>query len=215
MIETLKAAPGFYILRSCYRRWLRFKRQAAVPLYWYWCITQGVRLRAGWHLSGRPLFRVRGRGAKIRIGTGFSALSRSTYNAIGVSQPVIITAYRDNSVVEIGDDVGMSGCSITAEERIQIGSRVNIGAGVLIMDTDAHPLSPTGRQNNIPARTASVIIEDDVFIGARAIILKGVHIGSGAIIGAGSVVVKDVASMTIVGGNPARPIGMVKDHRQE
>ena len=50
-----------------------------------------------------------------------------------------------------------------------------------------------------------------MFIGARAIILKGVHIGKGAVVGAGSVVVKDVAEMTIVGGNPAKQIGTISD----
>ena len=108
----------------------------------------------------------------------------------------------------------MSGCSITAEERISIGNRVTIGSGVLIMDTDAHSIVPGERKSGL-GRTAPIIIEDDVFIGARAIVLKGVHVGRGAVIGAGAVVVNDVATMTIVGGNPARTIGTVNDcHRQ-
>jgi acetyltransferase-like isoleucine patch superfamily enzyme len=209
MRQRFKTFPLYTTLRRCYLLWRRFKLQARVPLYWYWCASQDVQLRAGWFLSGRPLFRIRGRGARITVGERFSALSKSNNNAIGVFQPVIITAWRDGSIVEIGDDVGMSGCSITAEEKITIGNRVKIGAGVLIMDTDAHPLTPGERETGILAQTAAVVIEDDVFIGARAIILKGVHIGRGAVIGAGAVVVKNVAAMTIVGGNPAKMIGTV------
>jgi acetyltransferase-like isoleucine patch superfamily enzyme len=209
MKDRLKKIPGFSMLRWCYITMQRIKKLAVVPLYWFWCVTQGVKLRSGWHLSGRPLFRIQGRGARIIIGSRFTALSRSKYNAIGVFQPVIITAWGRNARVEIGDQVGISGCSIVACERITIGNRVLIGAGALIIDTDAHPLSPQDRANGLPPSTAPIIIEDDVFIGARAIILKGVHIGRGAVVGAGSVVVKDVAEMTIIGGNPAKLIGRV------
>ena len=58
------------------------------------------------------------------------------------------------------------------------------------------------------ARMEKVIIEDYVFIGPRAIILPGVTIGRGAVVGAGAVVTKDVPSLTIVGGVPAKEIGM-------
>jgi len=111
--------------------------------------------------------------------------------------------------VNIGDDVAMSGCSITAEERITVGNRVMIGAGALILDSDAHPLDPQERFKGGRGRTAPILIEDDVFVGARAIVLKGVRIGKGAVVAAGAVVVKDVPAYTIVGGNPARPIGHV------
>ena len=61
---------------------------------------------------------------------------------------------------------------------------------------------------NVENKKKLLIIEDDVFIGTRAMILKGVHIGQGAVIAAGAVVVKDVAAFSIVGGNPARMIKM-------
>jgi len=211
MNDQLKKIPGIAILRRIFLNYIKVRRTAMTPIYWFWCVTQGVKLRTGWHLSGRPLFRMHGRGARIIIGSGFTALSRSKCNAIGVFQPVIITAWGRKSLVEIGDQVGISGCSIVACERITIGNRVLIGAGVLIIDTDAHPLSPQDRANGLPPSTTPIIIEDDVFIGARAIILKGVHIGKGAVVGAGSVVVKDVAEMTIVGGNPAKQIGTISD----
>jgi len=134
-------------------------------------------------------------------------VSKIPYNSIGVFQPVLINAFGKGSVIEIGDDVGISGCSITAHRRITIGNRVLIGSGVLITDSDAHPINPAFRQDAHYIGIAPVEIGDDVFLGARAIILKGVHIGNGAVVGAGAVVTKDVPPFAIVAGNPAREIG--------
>jgi acetyltransferase-like isoleucine patch superfamily enzyme len=195
-------------LRSCYRIWRGVNAFTAAPVDWFWCMLNGVRWRWGWSLSGFPQFRVRGGGC-IRIGERFCARSRSQGNSIGVFQPVIITAWGRAAEVVIGDDVGMSGCSITAENRITIGNRVLVGAGALIIDTDAHPLTPEGRNANEPARSSPIEIGDDVFIGARAIILKGVKIGSGAVIGAGAVVTKDIPSRSVAVGNPAKVVSKV------
>ena len=188
-----------------YRGWRWCISLIVAPIDWMWCRLGGVRWRRGWRLSGFPQFR--SRGGKILIGERFSAHSRSKGNSIGVFQPVIITAWRRGAEVIIGDDVGVSGCSILAEERITIGNRVLIGAGVLIIDTDAHPILSEDRKAGSPARTAPIVIGDDVFIGARAIVLKGVRIGVGAVVGAGAVVTADVPPGKIVGGNPAKIIG--------
>lgn len=204
--------PGYQIFHSLFIILYCLPSKIMFPIYWFWCISQGVAIKKKWYLSGRPQFRLHGLGSKITIGKSFTALSKSRNNSIGVFQPVIITAWGENAKVEIGDHVGMSGCSITACHHIKIGDRVLIGSGVLIIDTDAHPLLPTERQINMLPHSAPIILENDVFIGARAIILKGVHIGQGAVVGAGSVVVKNVAPFTIVGGNPARPIKIMEIH---
>jgi acetyltransferase-like isoleucine patch superfamily enzyme len=182
---------------------------ALAPLHCYWCFSQGVHWQSTWHLCGRPKFRIQGKGARICIGARFVANSNCKGNSIGVFQPVILTAYGVNAVLEIGDDVGISGCSITAVTRVTIKNRVIIGAGALISDTDSHPLDPQARFQGKAARSEAVIIDDDVFIGARVIVLKGVHIGKGAVVGAGSVVTKDVPSNVIVAGNPAKLVGKV------
>jgi acetyltransferase-like isoleucine patch superfamily enzyme len=81
---------------------------------------------------------------------------------------------------------------------------------VLITDNDAHPLHVDER--HIPGATllAPVFIEAGVFVGARSIILKGVTLGEGCVVGAGSVVSKNVPPYTIVAGNPAQIIRKLK-----
>lgn len=108
------------------------------------------------------------------------------------------------------------------ETGIMVGDRVLASANVIIHDTDSHPIPPksrfeqtkqifeTGHPSINPGiRSAPIRIGDDVWIGAGAMILKGVSIGDAAVIGAGSVVTKDVPSGTIVAGNPAREVGRV------
>ena len=85
-----------------------------------------------------------------------------------------------------------------------IGNNVMIGSGVIITTTDSHPIHWEARRlNTEPPASAPVVIGDDVFISARAIILKGVTIGDGAVIGAGSVVTKSIPPIVIAAGNPA------------
>ncbi len=123
MTGSLNRLPGAELLKAGHRFWLRTRLRvsywAVAPAHWYWCASQGVRWQPGWRLSGRPLLRMRGAGARIVIGKRFGAHSKSRGNSIGVFQPVIITAWGDGALVEIGDDVGVSGCSITALEACQ------------------------------------------------------------------------------------------------
>jgi acetyltransferase-like isoleucine patch superfamily enzyme len=81
---------------------------------------------------------------------------------------------------------------IVVAESIWIGRGVKIGWDTVIMDTDLHGHSGQ------PARSKPVIIDDDVWIGCRALILKGVHIGKGAVVGAGAIVTRDVPPLAVV-----------------
>lgn len=94
---------------------------------------------------------------------------------------------------------------VIAERSITIGQRCLIGDAVLILDSDFHNLSAEGRHRQ-PAATAAVVLEDNVFIGSRVIILKGVTIGKDSVIGAGSVVVRSIPPGVIAAGNPAKVI---------
>lgn len=110
----------------------------------------------------------------------------------------------------IGDDVSINyGTSIFADRSVAIGNRVRIGPYVSITDTDFHDAYD---RNLRPAGTP-VVIESDVWLGARVLVLKGVRIGRGAIVAAGAVVTRDVAPFTVVAGVPARPISVLDRDR--
>lgn len=93
-------------------------------------------------------------------------------------------------------------CRIDTRGCIRIGSNVSISAGVVILTADHDASDP-----EFGGRQKSVLIEDYVFIGTGAMILPGLKIGKGAVIGARSVVTKDVMPFTVVAGNPAKIIG--------
>jgi len=107
---------------------------------------------------------------------------------------------------------------IWSASKITIGNRVLIAHNVNIFDNLTHPINAAerheqffqivtkGYSNRIDLKESPVFIGDDAWIGCSAIVLKGVTIGEGAIIGAGSVVSKDVPPFTIVAGNPAKII---------
>ncbi len=108
----------------------------------------------------------------------------------------------------LGDGVGLSGVSVVAQKGVEIGANTLIGSGAIIWDTDFHPLDPEQRRvhQTQGAASAAIHIGRDVFVGARAMILKGVTIGDGAVVGAGAVVTKNVAARAGVVGNPARVV---------
>ena len=130
-----------------------------------------------------------------------------------------IVAYKvnENPTISIGDDVYIGFRSFfSCAENITIGNRVLI-AGAQIYDNNNHPIDPYKRAMNETVerdKIAPVVIEDDVWIGFGAVILKGVRIGRGAIVALGSVVTKDVPPLTIVAGNPAKIVGKIEQSNQ-
>jgi acetyltransferase-like isoleucine patch superfamily enzyme len=110
----------------------------------------------------------------------------------------------NNAKLSIGDGTYFAGDDkIYAMKEIRIGKKCAISWGVTIIDTDFHNHYSDGIINDA---TKPVIVEDNVWIGCNVTVLKGVRIGNGAIIAAGSVVTKDVSPKSLVGGNPARLI---------
>jgi acetyltransferase-like isoleucine patch superfamily enzyme len=108
-------------------------------------------------------------------------------------------------VLEIGDGTYINyGCSIAATQSICIGPECNIGTYVIIMDNDFHRLEPE-RRKETPA-SDPIILEDNVWLGARVIVLPGVRIGCGSVIGAGSVVTQNIPPRSLAAGVPARVI---------
>ena len=126
-----------------------------------------------------------------------------------------------NARITIGNDTGMSSPCIWAKTSITIGDNVKIGGDCILLDTDAHNLDWKIRRSTeiasngqtIDCASASsmpIVIEDDVMIGTRSIILKGVTIGARSIIAAGSIVTKSIPADCIAGGNPAKVIKTLK-----
>ena len=120
-------------------------------------------------------------------------------NNVNIEQGAMIT-----SLMSIGDNSGV-GINAKIHGRVTIGHNVMMGPDCIIYTRNhafsdiSIPMCKQGFQDEKP-----VTIGDDVWIGGRVIILPGIHISSGAIIGAGAVVTKDVPPYAIVGGNPAR-----------
>jgi acetyltransferase-like isoleucine patch superfamily enzyme len=112
--------------------------------------------------------------------------------------------------ISVGDDVSIGiGATLWAtESSITIGNKVMFGPNVTIMGGD-HNTSRIGifmcdNHDKMPENDLPVVIEDDVWIGAGATLLKGVRIGRGSIVAAGALVIRDVLPYSIVGGVPAK-----------
>ena len=131
--------------------------------------------------------------------------SRYRNNPIG-GQTFSSFYIKENAIISIGQDTGMSNVSIYAAKGVSIGNHTKIGGSVKIYDTDFHSLSyedRMDRETDYP-KTAEVKIGNNVFIGANTIVLKGVTIGDRSIIGAGSVVTKIIPEDEMWAGNPAK-----------
>ncbi len=125
------------------------------------------------------------------------------------------------SKISIGNNTFLGSSTVIALDEIEIGNNVLISWGCTIIDNNSHRLDSESRrddlknykegvQNFIDVEYAKITIRDDSWIGFNVIILKGVTIGEGAIIGAGSVVTKDVPDYCIYAGNPAKLIKKIK-----
>lgn len=151
-------------------------------------------------------------GSVISIGNNVVLCSTSKLTALGVYHAVILRTLSKDAILIIGDDTGISGATICAAKKVSIGKGVLLGANVTIMDTDFHSILPENRRNIQvhQLENKEVIIEDNVFIGANSIILKGSHIGKNSVIGAGSVVTGKISENSIAAGNPAKVLKQLK-----
>lgn len=140
---------------------------------------------------------------QINIGVFPSPLFFFTY--------AYIEARNINSKISIGDGTWVNNnfTAIAEYTSITIGKRVLIGTGVEVYDSDFHGISIKDRGQTKADWAKPVVIEDDVFLGSNVRVLKGVTIGKGSVIANSSVVVKDIPSGVIAGGNPARVIKVI------
>ena len=185
--------------------WIRFgfvfsTLRSRVSLAW-----QGCLIGKGFKTIGPCYFKARCVGS-IRIGSNVALMALHRANHVGLTNPVLIETMGEG-VVEIGDFTGGSAVVISSRTRVSIGKHVKLGGNVRIYDHDFHSLDYQDRRDRTrdqpKCRSKPVRIGNDVFVGTNAMVMKGVTIGDRAIIGAGSVVTKDVPADEIWAGNPA------------
>lgn len=111
----------------------------------------------------------------------------------------------EGATLRIGDRVLINhGCSIGATKLVSIGDRCNIGSQSILIDNAFHELDPERRDER--PESAPVVLEDNVWLAARVIVLPGVTIGRNTVVGAGSVVTKDLPPGVLAAGIPAKII---------
>jgi len=138
-----------------------------------------------------------------------------------------LLVFAHGGCIRIGDECFIGeGSRIWSGKSIAIGNRVVISFDVKIFDNQTHPLAvkeryehirkilSTGHPSDIDLGDQPIVIEDDVWIGCMCIILRGVHIGRGAVVAAGSVVTNDVPAWTVVAGNPAKIIKTIPEDQR-
>jgi acetyltransferase-like isoleucine patch superfamily enzyme len=182
---------------------LELRRRLAWPLVRTQFAWHGIAWGRDWRIFGRPILQ-KHRGSRIDLGDGLTLRSWPRSNPLAPTHPAVLSTRSAQAEIVIGDNCGFTGTTLVADASIQIGNRVLVGGNASIVDTDFHPLTPEGRREDINAGTSRPIeIGDDVFIGMNSLILKGVTVGDGSVVGAGSVVSRNVPPHTIVAGNPA------------
>ena len=162
--------------------------------------------------NGIPLVDVR-EGSSLEIGENVTLNSNNYDYHINMHSPVKLFADREGAIIKIGDNTRIHGTCIHAFKSIIIGKNCLIAANTQIFDTSGHDLSFNDPSNRINTQgtVKPIIIEDNVWIGANTVVLPGVKIGQGSIISANSVVVKNIPSMVVAGGNPAKIIKEYSD----
>ena len=186
--QNLKANPRL-------KRWIDYliMNQRDARPRWY------IRLLA-------PLYQERGRGSKIYWSV---RMDTPPYRLFSLGQNSVVESYSciNNAVgdVIIGDHTRI-GIHNTIIGPVTIGSHVNLAQGITVTALNHNFSDTTRRIDEQGISTNPVTIEDDVWIGANAVILPGVTIGQHAVVAAGAVVTADVPANTVVGGVPARII---------
>jgi acetyltransferase-like isoleucine patch superfamily enzyme len=181
------------------------------------------RIENDWWTAAIPAGVVWGEGLYVESAQVFKQFRTKVPEALVLGSHVSIYggcsfALGVKGTCSVGDFTILNGALIMAEERINIGSYCMISWNVGIADSDFHPIDPVQRRLDALAlapffqhrpprpeiRTAPVVIQDNVWIGMGAVVLKGVTIGENSIVAAGAIVTADVPQNVVVAGNPAR-----------
>ena len=153
------------------------------------------------HING--IVFIHGRKNGVKIGNNCTIQSSESINPTSGFAHTHLRAEQDGMIC-IGNNVGISHANITAFSGVTIEDNVLIGSGAKIWDTDFHPVNYQNRVENSEPLSRPIRIKEGAFVGACSIILKGVTIGEHSVIGAGSVVTKDVPDNEVWARNPAK-----------
>ncbi|MCF8448163.1 MAG: acyltransferase [Bacteroidia bacterium] len=161
-------------------------------------ILLGVNLGKRVKFYGKPYIQKAASG-NLTIGDNCSFRSHSTSNLIGINRPCILSVAKNGNLT-IGKHCGFSGTVVGCFSEIIIEDFVKCGANTLITDGDWH------FDDKRAGPSKPIHIKRNVWLGVNVIVMKGVTIGENSLIGAGSVVTKDIPSNVIAAGNPCKII---------
>lgn len=188
---------------------------------WFKILMKATKVEYGKNLllKGMPVIFNKS-GANLIIGDNVTIKSSFLSNLVGLySRTIIVTRAPDAEII-IGNNVGVSGATIYARSRIEIGENTCIGGNTKILDNDFHPIevearnrllndSNGGDSELVPSKP--IKIGKNCFIGCNSIILKGTVLGDGCVVGAGAVVSGKFEDNCVIAGNPARVIKRLKE----
>ncbi len=173
------------------------------PLFKAYCTRYGRGVRTGTYIHW-----VQGKG-RILLGDGVLVDGKCSFT--------FAARYSPDPTLEVGDNTVLShDCSFAVGRRITIGRHCLVANGVWMADTNGHPTDPADRLAGLPVpaeKVRPITIGDNVWIGSRCLILPGTTIGEGSVVSAASVVRGEIPPYTLVAGNPARPVGSLKEIR--
>lgn len=193
---------------------------------WFKLVMKMTKTKYGKNLllKGVPVIFNKG-DATLKIGNHVTIKSSFLSNLVGLYSRTIIVTRAPGAVIEIGDNVGISGATIYARKGIYIGENTCVGGNCKILDNDFHPIDAEERlrllndvhggdaADLIPTR--EIHIGKNCFLGCNSIILKGTVLGDGCVVGAGAVVSGKFEDNCVIAGNPARVIKRLKGDENE
>ena len=171
----------------------------------------GVECRRGVRAAGWVIL-ARGPKSRIVIGDGVSLISCPRRATAATLMPVRLKTIEPTAEIVLEQGVQLNGTSVTARsKRIYIGAHTMIAPGCVLTDSDFHALLPAETRAFEPGyeRDAGIELGEYVWIGMDCLILKGVHIGRGSVVAAGSVVTRSLPGNCLAAGVPAKPVRML------
>lgn len=190
-----------YLNRLCLEPHLLVPGSMAWLRGWWYRIKFGIQLK---NFSAGHMFRVYG--PLIISGPGRVELGSNCLIISNAIKPVCIRTLSPQAVVRLGDHAGLNGTSIQCVKLVSIGESSNI-ADAYITDTRAHGLGINRRQETVhEVASAPVHIGNNVWVSVQVVILHGVTIGDNSVIGACSLVRKNIPSNVFAAGNPIREL---------